>query len=81
MAELVLPRVDAALQAGDVSAVARLLDEAELCSPSPPVLEEGWPAALHLLAHVYNGDLPQARFLYKRLPDAAKADPQVNSDS
>ncbi|KXZ51827.1 hypothetical protein GPECTOR_11g267 [Gonium pectorale] len=72
-----MDQVATALQASDFAAVASILDEAELCSPSPSVLEDGWPAALHLLAHMYNGSLPDARLLYKRLPDGVKADPQV----
>ncbi|GFR42670.1 hypothetical protein Agub_g3481 [Astrephomene gubernaculifera] len=74
-----MEQVNAALQNEDYSAVAGLLDEAELRSPSTTVLADGWPAALHLLAHVYNGDLPDARMLYKRLPDTVKADPQVSA--
>ncbi|GLC43506.1 hypothetical protein PLESTB_001564700 [Pleodorina starrii] len=79
MADTVMERVGTILQAGDFSAVAGLLDEAELCSPSPSVLEDGWPAALHLLAHIYNGTLADARMLYKRLPETVKADPQVKA--
>ncbi|EFJ42428.1 hypothetical protein VOLCADRAFT_121537 [Volvox carteri f. nagariensis] len=79
MAAAVMERVGTALQAGDFSAVVGLLDEAELCSPSASALEEGWPAALHLLGHIYNGSLPDARMLYKRLPEAVKAEPQVKA--
>lgn len=66
-------RMSAALQAGRFEALAGMLDEAELASPSAAVLDdESWPAALHLLAHVYNGGMPDARLLWKRLPQARK---------
>ncbi|GLI65933.1 hypothetical protein VaNZ11_009607 [Volvox africanus] len=79
MAAAVMERVGTALQAGDFSAVVGLLDEAELCSLSVFVLEDGWPAALHLLGHIYNGSLADARMLHKRLPEGVKADPQVRA--
>lgn len=69
--------VGTALHAGDVSAVVDLLDDAELCLPSLSVLEENWPAALHLLGHIYIGNLADARMLYKRLPETVKARPEV----
>ncbi|KAG2491066.1 hypothetical protein HYH03_010511 [Edaphochlamys debaryana] len=75
----VLERVNTALAAGNFGSVAGLLEEAELSSPSASVLDDDWPVALHMLAHVYNGDLADARLLYKRLPDSAKADPQVQA--
>ncbi|PNG99796.1 COP9 signalosome complex subunit 8 [Tetrabaena socialis] len=79
MVAAVMERVGTVLQAGDFTAVASLLDEAELCSPSATVLEEDWPAALHLLAHVYNGNLPDARLLFRRLPETVKTDSQVEA--
>ncbi|KAG2434565.1 hypothetical protein HYH02_012231 [Chlamydomonas schloesseri] len=36
-----------------------------------------WPAALHLLSHVYAGNLADARLLLKRMPEGVRADPQV----
>jgi hypothetical protein len=36
-------------------------------SSDPDVLSD-WPAALHLLGHIFNNDLEDARFLWKRLP-------------
>jgi hypothetical protein len=35
-------------------------------------LTEEWPFALHILGHVYNGQLEDARFLWKRIPPAFK---------
>lgn len=72
-----MDRVSAALGAGQFDAVAGVLDEAELCSPSANVLDNGWPAAMHLLAHIYNGNHADARMLYKRLPNGVKAQPEV----
>lgn len=57
-------------------AVARLLDSAELESRNPAVLEEGWPYALHLLGHIYNKNLEDARFVWKRIPINVKQNNQ-----
>jgi len=51
--------------------VARLLDTMELESSNPLVLAE-WPHAFHLLGHIYNKNLVDARFLWKRIPEAVK---------
>lgn len=79
MAAAVIDRVSAALGAGQFDAVAGVLDEAELCSPSANVLDNGWPAAMHLLSHIYNGNHADARMLYKRLPNGVKAQPEVGA--
>lgn len=56
--EAVQERLQQALDARAFSVVAALLDRAELESRDPDVLgAAGWPAALHLLGHIYNGDL------------------------
>ena len=31
-----------------------------------------WPYALHLLAHLYHGNLEDARLLWMQIPDSAK---------
>lgn len=80
MAGGVSERAVAALQAGRFEVLAGMLDEAELASPSSTVLEEAWPCALHLLAHVYSGSLPDARFLWKRMPQSVKdSDPECQA--
>ncbi|KAF8071113.1 rppH [Scenedesmus sp. PABB004] len=69
--------VDAALQLALVNQqwdrVAPLLDAAELESGNPDVLNE-WPHALHVLGLIYNQQLEDARFLWKRLPAEVKRD-------
>jgi hypothetical protein len=59
------------LQSGNYLNIKAVLDQSELDSPQPNVLED-WPHAAHLLSHIYAGDLCSARFLWKRIPDAAK---------
>ncbi|KAF5835714.1 COP9 signalosome [Dunaliella salina] len=52
--------------------IAPLLDSAELESPNPLVLQDNWPFVLHLLGHIYNKQLPDARMLWKRIPQNVK---------
>lgn len=66
-----LERVNVLLQSGQYEQVGHFLDEAELQSLEVNVLQS-WPHALHMLGHIYAGDLTDARFLYKRLPQAVK---------
>ena len=66
-----MSEVDALLASGDYGAVASLLDAAELeAAASPP---EDWPYALHMLGHMVNAELENARFVWKRAPDHRKA--------
>ncbi|PRW56002.1 COP9 signalosome complex subunit 8 [Chlorella sorokiniana] len=67
-----LAKVAALLEERSYDRLGSALDEAELEEPSA-LSSEQWPHALHLLAHIYAGRLEDARFLYKRTPDAAKA--------
>ncbi|KAG1660660.1 hypothetical protein FOA52_008020 [Chlamydomonas sp. UWO 241] len=70
--------LDAALEAvasstteGRWEEIARTLDACELESPNPRVLDE-WPHSLHLLGHIYNRTLSDARMLWKRIPAGVK---------
>lgn len=63
----VLDQLQAAIANHQYDAVAKVLDNAELESRNPAVLED-WPHALHLLGHIYNNNLEDARFVWKRIP-------------
>lgn len=67
----VLDRAAVLLQTSQFAQIGSFLDQAELESLEPNVLED-WPHALHMLAHIYQGNLTDARFLWKRLPQAVK---------
>ncbi|KAI8470986.1 MAG: COP9 signalosome [Monoraphidium minutum] len=71
-------RVQHALGAKEFQEVAPILDQAELESGDPNVLQD-WPCALHLLGHVYNGNLEDARLLWKRIPQAQQQDPEADA--
>ncbi|GFH06176.1 CSN8_PSD8_EIF3K domain-containing protein [Haematococcus lacustris] len=64
-------RAQAAVASRQFDLVAGILDGAELEISNPTVLHE-WPYALHLLGHIYNKQLIDARFLWKRIPAAVK---------
>ncbi|CAK0756979.1 hypothetical protein CVIRNUC_002500 [Coccomyxa viridis] len=53
--------------------VAPQLDEDELKSATQEVLSGDWPVVIHILAHLYNGRLTNARFLWKRIPEQRKS--------
>eukprot|EP00882_Tetradesmus_deserticola_P004600 GHRQ01004849.1.p1 GENE.GHRQ01004849.1~~GHRQ01004849.1.p1 ORF type:complete len:200 (+),score=88.16 GHRQ01004849.1:183-782(+) len=77
------PAVEAALQSAlanqQYDSVAPILDAAELESSNPDVLNQ-WPHALHLLGHIYNEQLEDARFLWKRLPiDIKRDNPELDA--
>eukprot|EP00891_Asterochloris_glomerata_P007418 jgi/Astpho2/7418/Aster-02002 len=70
-------KVQVKLAAGKFDEVAPMLDELELQSPDPGVLDQQWPMALHMLGHIFNDHLCDARFLWKRSGDPAKQDPEA----
>ncbi|CAL5227277.1 g10208 [Coccomyxa viridis] len=53
--------------------VAPQLDEEEVKSATQDTLSGNWPVVIHLLGHLYNGRLSDARFLWKRIPDQRKS--------
>ncbi|KAK9817679.1 hypothetical protein WJX72_000567 [[Myrmecia] bisecta] len=67
-----------AFQTGKFGLVAGILDELELQSADFDV-PDNWPHAAHMLGHMYNGDLVDARFVWKRLPEAAKQTAEVQA--
>ncbi|KAI7835591.1 hypothetical protein COHA_010512 [Chlorella ohadii] len=67
-----LAKVTSLLEERAYDQLGAAMDEAELEEPTA-LSSEQWPHALHLLAHIYAGRQEDARFLYKRTPDAAKA--------
>ncbi|GMH42542.1 hypothetical protein BSKO_10461 [Bryopsis sp. KO-2023] len=71
-------RLREVVEAGNYDRIATFLDEAELESvEGEPLLN--WPHALHLLSHLHRQSLEDARFLYKRFPEAAKEKPEVQA--
>ncbi|GBF91747.1 hypothetical protein Rsub_04051 [Raphidocelis subcapitata] len=72
-------RLQAALEAKEFGEVAPILDQAELESSDPNVLSADWPVALHILGHIYNNNLEDARFLWKRLPPQQQAAPEADA--
>ncbi|WIA11913.1 hypothetical protein OEZ85_011997 [Tetradesmus obliquus] len=77
------PAVEAALQSAlanqQYDSVAPILDAAELESSNPDVLNQ-WPHTLHLLGLMYNQQLEDARFLWKRLPiDVKRDNPELDA--
>lgn len=71
-------RLQHALDNKEFDLVAPILDQAELESADPNVLHD-WPCALHLLGHIYNGDLEDARLLWKRIPAAQQQEPEADA--
>lgn len=65
-----------ALQDGSFDQIAAMLDALEL-QIDVPELPSGWPYTTHLLAHIHNLQLEDARFLWKRVPPLQKQDPDV----
>ncbi|CAL8469829.1 g9371 [Coccomyxa elongata] len=65
-------QLHSAIDEGRFEDIAPQLDEEELQSSNPMVLTPDWPIAVHLLGHIYNGRLEDARFLWKRVPEAVK---------
>ncbi|CAD7698983.1 unnamed protein product, partial [Ostreobium quekettii] len=64
-------RLRSVLESGRLDQVAGVLDDIEIQSQDPqPLLN--WPHALHLLAHAYNLNLEEGRFLWKRIPESVK---------
>ncbi len=57
MGAAVQDQLAAAIANHNFGAVAKVLDDAELNSPNPAVLEDNWPHALHLAGHMYNKTL------------------------
>ncbi|BDA43843.1 probable COP9 signalosome complex subunit 8 [Coccomyxa sp. Obi] len=72
------PQLQSALSEGRYEDIAPQLDAEELQSSNPMVLTQDWPITVHLLGHIYNGKLEDARFLWKRAPEAVKEqDPEL----
>eukprot|EP00199_Chlamydomonas_sp_CCMP681_P006204 CAMPEP_0119103468 /NCGR_PEP_ID=MMETSP1180-20130426/1900_1 /TAXON_ID=3052 ORGANISM="Chlamydomonas cf sp, Strain CCMP681" /NCGR_SAMPLE_ID=MMETSP1180 /ASSEMBLY_ACC=CAM_ASM_000741 /LENGTH=194 /DNA_ID=CAMNT_0007087979 /DNA_START=97 /DNA_END=681 /DNA_ORIENTATION=- len=69
-----MERVAQAIAGQQFDLIAALLDRAELESASPAVLAANWPHAVHLLGHIYNKQLEDARFVWKRIPAGVKQD-------
>uniref|UniRef100_A0A0E0DE92 CSN8/PSMD8/EIF3K domain-containing protein n=1 Tax=Oryza meridionalis TaxID=40149 RepID=A0A0E0DE92_9ORYZ len=67
-----LAAVHAALAGKSYSSVAPLCDDLFLQAASRGAATDGWPYAVHLLAHLYLNDLNSARFLWKSTPQEAK---------
>ncbi|KAK9865670.1 hypothetical protein WJX84_007268 [Apatococcus fuscideae] len=63
-----------AVQQGEWSLVAPLLDQEEL-EFGKTLEKDLWPFDLHILGHIYNGELPDARFVWKRTPKSAQQEP------
>eukprot|EP00899_Mesostigma_viride_P016381 jgi/Mesvir1/24744/Mv22006-RA.1 len=63
-----------ALSQGKFDSIGSMLDvkEVEAAARGSPVLDN-WPYDIHLLGHLMVNDMNSARFLWKRIPDAAKA--------
>lgn len=78
MAAAVRDQVQAAIDDQQFQQIAAVLDKAELESLNPEVLQD-WPHALHLLGHVYTGNIADARFLWKRVPEECKTEPEVEA--
>ena len=60
-------QLDALLGSGDFEAIAKVLDDAELEGAGAAAADarfdpEEWPYALHMLGHMINGELENARF-------------------
>ncbi|MEW5316589.1 MAG: hypothetical protein WDW38_007955 [Sanguina aurantia] len=53
--------------------IAKSMDRLELEASSLNALDD-WPHALHLLGHIHNKQLEDARFLWMRIPVAKKQD-------
>ncbi|XP_052153188.1 COP9 signalosome complex subunit 8 [Oryza glaberrima] len=67
-----LAAVHAALAGKSYSSIAPLCDDLFLQAASRGAATDGWPYAVHLLAHLYLNDLNSARFLWKSTPQEAK---------
>ncbi|KAK9819141.1 hypothetical protein WJX74_009979 [Apatococcus lobatus] len=59
-----------ALHREEWTQVAPHLDSLEL--ELGRALSNNWPVDVHILGHIYNGDLADARFVWKRAPKAAQ---------
>ncbi|KAK9845430.1 hypothetical protein WJX81_006269 [Elliptochloris bilobata] len=60
-----------ALRNASFKDIASILDAQELQALDADFSHD-WPAAAHILGHLYNYDLPDARYVWKRLPDVLK---------
>uniref|UniRef100_A0ACD5UVZ2 Uncharacterized protein n=1 Tax=Avena sativa TaxID=4498 RepID=A0ACD5UVZ2_AVESA len=67
-----LSTVHAALSAKSYPDLAPLCDDLFLQVASQGAATDGWPYAVHLLAHLYLNDLNSARFLWKTVPQEVK---------
>ena len=60
-------QLDALLGSGDFEAIAKVMDDSELEAAGAAAADarfdpEEWPYALHMLGHMINGELENARF-------------------
>ncbi|KAI8112942.1 hypothetical protein M9434_004261 [Picochlorum sp. BPE23] len=56
------------ISTSDIDTLGKKLDEMELQHPDA-FESDTWPHGLHLMAHIAARDLPNARFMSKRIPD------------
>ncbi|XP_074272689.1 COP9 signalosome complex subunit 8 [Silene latifolia] len=68
-----------AMAAGSYEKIADICDNLMLQASAEGInFQNDWPYAIHLLAHIYNGDINSARFLWKSIPVAVKeSQPEV----
>ncbi|XP_074272688.1 COP9 signalosome complex subunit 8-like [Silene latifolia] len=68
-----------AMAAGSYVKIADICDNLMLQASAEGInFQNDWPYAIHLLAHIYNGDINSARFLWKSIPVAVKeSQPEV----
>ena len=73
--------LDTLLESGNFEAVAKVLDEHELdrasvtanIDQSDENANDRWPYSLHMLGHMVNSDLENARFVWKRAPETRRS--------
>lgn len=66
------------LQDGSFDRLASMLDALEL-QVNAPELPIGWPYSAHLLAHIHNWQLEDARFLWRRIPPQLKQNADIDA--
>lgn len=78
MSASLLQMVAQLLASGHYDDVAPQLDAIELQTVDQADLDH-WPYAVQLLGHLYNNNLEDARFVYKRASSNRKQDPQLKA--
>lgn len=71
-------KVSKVIAAGRYGDVAPELDALDLQTTNQADLDQ-WPFTIHLLAHIYNGNLEDARFVWKRASSTHKQNPQFQA--